>query len=162
MALHGKLRFTITAFALGAALAGCTNFPIQEMSEAEHVARLTSQGFELTADGRNSAADSALRYKGSPTPVIRCIREDGSDMDLSPIIGPLNLIGRPAELVQDGQVNAMVIAQDNGRVRGTYFYTVERRIFQDRKLAGAELETIEFPPDGSAVMSNKTTCGPRY
>ncbi len=162
MKTKAKMRIGSTICALGVVLAGCTSFPIQQMSEAEHVSRLTGQGFTLVSDGRANNAPSVLQYSGPAAPVIRCFRGDETKVDLNARDTVVSSEAGKLRLVQKGQVNARVVAGQNGTVSGAYFYTVNRQVFQGRKIAGSELETIEFAPDASASLADGARCGPRY
>lgn len=140
-------------------IAGCADYSAPK-SEAAAVSRLSQQGFTMVSDGRDTDQPSALRYSGSPARVISCGRvgERYSATDQS------NTLQLPNGLTatESGIVDAYVVVENDGSKRGLYVNTITREARTDAgRLAGREVEIIEFTPTGRAQFRNGLVCRAR-
>lgn len=141
-------------------VAGCTDYSAAPKSESAAVSRLLQQGFKMVSDGRGSDQPSALRYSGDPSRVILCGRVGGkySATDQSKTLKLPN--GLRAK--ESGIVDAYVVVENDGSRRGAYFNTVTREVrTKTGKLAGRQVEYIDFTPTGRDQFRNGLVCRAR-
>ena len=158
MASERKLYLRSAAVALLFFAAGCTQ--LLGPSESAQVQRLAGQGFKLIADGRGSAAPSAMTYSGDPQSVIACRRSGSRSAAITQTAtfeSENGLRGR-----QRGHVDAYVQISNSGQLSGVYLNYILREIrTSSGQLAGREFERIRFKPTGSASFDDGLTCRPR-
>ncbi|WP_095587965.1 hypothetical protein [Actibacterium ureilyticum] len=156
-----NMRSGATILAAALTLAGCADYAGAPKSETAAVSRLAQQGFKIVSDGRGSDAATALRYSGPPTVVIQCGRPGGkyATTDQARTVTLPN--GRTAR--ESGVVDAYVIVENDGSLRGLYVNTLTRELrTASGRRAGRAVEIVEFPPNGRAQFRDGLVCRPRF
>lgn len=162
MRWHSRTR----PFAVALLLAGCGSIGgiIDDDTPSDPavaaIARLTGQGFTITSDGRATGEPVALRYDGLPGRVVACAPSGGRAAVTDQSGTATTPDGRYA-VTQAGHVAAYVIVTPDGGLRGLYVNDVTRLVASaDGTVLARQIETIEFPPGGSARFGNGVTCQP--
>lgn len=140
---------------------GCTDYTGGTGgSEDAVVSNLAGKGFTLVADGRGTEAGSAMRFAGSPVAVVSCAQNGRAfpSADLSKSI--TTSAGLKAS--QTGHVDAYLVISNEGALSGLYSVQTVREVrAPSGKLAGREIDTVEFAPGASGRFRNGMTCGAR-
>jgi hypothetical protein len=161
--LHRSFWVLATVLALG----GCSSIPrwaiptvfAPEDEETAEVARLQAQGFTIVEDGRGRDAASALRYQGTPAGVVACRSPDGR-LAAADQAAEVQMADGLHVLTQRGEVDAYVVVENSGAVRGLYVNHVLTSILlaADGSVVARQFEEISFPPSGTGQFRNGLTC----
>ena len=122
---------------------------------------LARKGFEVSSDGRWTEAPTAMRYSGDPAGVITCGGSSATAAADSNQVATFTtedgLTGR-----QSGHVDAYVIIDNDGSLRGLYHNQIVREVTTSSgRVVERQIDFIKFPPGGCGRFRNGVECQAR-
>ena len=157
-----KLRSTSPRFAKAVVI--CSLLPLGACAEliggpeGTAVGKLARKGFKITSDGRQSEAPTAMRYSGDPAGIIIC---SGSGSSASAEANQAATIKTEDGLTgsQSGHVDAYVIVDNDGSLRGLYHNQIVREVrTSSGRVVGRQIDFVKFPPGGTGRFRNGVEC----